>query len=425
MESEKIIAIINKYVVPALGCTEPIAVALASAEAQRALGSEATQIDVFVSGNILKNAMGVGIPGTGLSGLPIAAALGALGGDPDRGLEVLEAVSSDDIKRASKFVSAKKVSVSTKDDVELLYVEVAVSDGENSATAIIKNAHANVVRIERNAKVLFEKDDAEGAGDVSDGPDPHDLSIKDIFEFAEITPLEDITFILDASEMNLTLGREGLRSHYGLGVGRKLAENIDKGMLSHGLMNDALILTTSAIDARMAGSDMPAMSNSGSGNQGITAMIPVAVAAETLGKTEEELARALILSNLIAIYIKSYLGPLSALCGVVVAATGASAGIVSLLGGGYNEICYAINNMTGNITGMICDGAKPGCAFKVSTGVVAAFEAAFLAIDGISVSGLDGIVEDEIEKTVKNLAEIGSAGMKETDSLIQRIMMCK
>ncbi len=425
MDADKIISIIHKYVVPALGCTEPIAVALASAEARRALGCEPDAVEVYVSGNILKNAMGVGIPGTGLSGLPIAAALGALGGDPDRGLEVLESASREDVAKASEFVSAGNVSVATKEDVELLYVEVIAKQGDDSASATIKNSHANIVRIERNGEILHDTDVNEDTAVSEEDCDPRELTVREIVDFATSAPLDTLRFILDAHEMNSALANEGIQKRYGLGLGRKVAEQADRGLVSHGMMIDAVIAATAAVDARMAGSEMPAMSNSGSGNQGITATLPVSIAAEKLGKPEEELIRAQIISHLTAIYIKSYLGPLSALCGVVVAATGASAGIVYLLGGSYTEITHAINNMTGNITGMICDGAKPGCAFKVSTGVVAAFEAAFLAVDGISVSGLDGIVEDDIEKTIRNLAEIGSDGMKETDTMIQRIMMCK
>ena len=234
-----------------------------------------------------------------------------------------------------------------------------------------------------------------------------------------------IKFILEGATMNKAIAEEGLQGDYGLQVGRKILKNIEQGLLTHGLMTDAMLYAAAAADARMAGSKFPAMSNSGSGNQGITVMLPVVVLAEKLRKNDEELARALILSNLIAVYIKSYLGVLSALCGVVVAATGASCGMTYLLGGNYENITYAINNMTGNITGMICDGAKLGCAFKVSIGVAAAVECALLAIDGISVPGHDGIVEDDIEKTIRNLTDVGSKGMTETDKLILEIMTCK
>lgn len=425
-DKANIIDLIKKEVVPALGCTEPIAVAFACANARRILDAVPEKISVLASGNILKNAMGVGIPGTGETGLFIAAALGALGGDPDAGLEVLSSVDAGSIANARELVRAGRVIVAQKDVPELLYVEVTCTAGDDNATVIIKDGHTNIVRTECNGDVLFDsarESGAGGDGSVAAGIDW--LNVETIYEFAKTVPVEDIRFLMECLEVNRALSREGLEKEYGLQIGRKLQQNIDKGILTAGMMNDAVIVTTAAIDARMAGSELPAMSNSGSGNQGITAMLPVAVAAEKLGSSEESLLRALALSNLVTIYIKSYLGSLSALCGVVIAATGASCGITLLLGGDYTAVCYAINNMTGNITGMICDGAKPGCAFKVSTGVIAAFEAAFLAVDGITISGMDGIVESDIEKTIRNLTEVGSKGMSETDRMIQRIMVCK
>jgi len=425
-EKARIIDLIKKEVVPALGCTEPIAVALACANARRLLDARPEAISVLASGNILKNAMGVGIPGTGEKGLFIAAALGALGGDPDGGLEVLTGVERRSIAAARELVRNGKVTVAQKDVPELLYVEVTCTAGDNTATVVIRDTHTNIVRTERNGDVLFDSTrESEDGGSLSVSLGIDWLNVQKIYEFAETVPVEDIHFLLECLEVNRALSREGLENEYGLQIGRKLQQNIRKGILTAGMMNDAVIVTTAAIDARMAGSELPAMSNSGSGNQGITAMLPVSIAADRLGCSEEELLRALALSNLITIYIKSFLGSLSALCGVVVAATGASCGITHLLGGDYTAICYAINNMTGNITGMICDGAKPGCAFKVSTGVIAAFEAAFLAVDGITISGMDGIVETDIEKTIRNLTEVGSKGMTETDLMIQRIMVCK
>jgi len=425
-EAEKIIHLLKKEVVPALGCTEPVSVAIATAKAREILNREPTSIEVNVSRNIYKNGMAVGIPGTGKTGLYIAAALGVSGGNPEKGLQVFENIRQKDILRAIKLVDEKKVTVNTVDAADPLYVEGICRNGENYSRVVIKKSHTNIVFIETNGTTIMDSHSEPAVEDNTDDFMSNEvLSVAKIYEFSTSIEFERIKFILDGAKMNKAIAQEGLRGKYGLQVGKKIVENIEKGLLTHGLMTDSMYYAAAAADARMAGSDFPAMSNSGSGNQGITVMLPVVVLAEKLQKNDEELARALVLSNLIAVYIKSYLGVLSALCGVVIAATGASCGMTYLLGGEYKKISYAINNMTGNITGMICDGAKLGCAFKVSTGVAAAVESALLAIDGITVSGLDGIVDDDIEKTIKNLAVIGSKGMHETDKLIIDIMTCK
>jgi len=424
--TERIIALIKRKVVPAVGCTEPIAVALAGAKARDVLGSVPDSLRVVVSGNILKNAMGVGIPGTTETGLFIASALGALGGDPDAGLEVLKSVSPEDVGRARAFVREGRVSVEKKETPELFFIEVTAEGGGESARVVIRSFHTNVTLVEKNGVAVFEKEPETTPRPEEKRSVEHvELNVEKIYRFAATADFRDIEFILDGLRMNMALAEEGLRGEYGLQVGKKTAENIERGFLASCMMNDAVILSTAAVDARMAGTTYPAMSNSGSGNQGITAMVPVGVTAGKLGKSDEETARALILSNLVTIYIKSFLGTLSALCGAVVAAAGASCGITYLLGGDYKNISYAINNMAGNITGIICDGAKPGCAFKVSTGVIAAFESAFLAMDGITASGRDGIVEENIEKTIRNLTDVGSKGMSETDRMIQHILECK
>ncbi|SHJ91483.1 L-cysteine desulfidase [Hathewaya proteolytica DSM 3090] len=424
------IGLLKSEVVPALGCTEPIAVALASAKAREVLGYEPDRIDVVVSHNILKNGMGVGIPGTGMVGLHIAAALGVIGGNADAVLEVLKDISPKHIEKAKEYVKESKVTVKSQDTESKLYVQVSCYFNEHSSCVTIEQCHSNITSIVVDGKEMLKrqcsKDKNQGSKDVEVyHEDTSHTNIKEIYNFATAVEFEKIEFILQGAVMNKTVALEGLKNNYGLKVGKTLKDKIDKHILSDDIQNRAMAMTAAASDARMAGCMLPVMSNSGSGNQGITVMMPVVVVAEHLNVSEEKLARALVIANLVAIHIKSYLGRLSALCGCVVASSGASAGIVYLMDGDETKIEYAIKNMTGNIAGMICDGAKTGCALKVSTGVSAAIQSALLAMDGIEISYNDGIIDRDIEKTIENLAKIGRDGMTKTDELILDIMTCK
>ena len=435
----EIIELIHKEVKPALGCTEPIAVALAAARATEILGSHcgkcvatcplwrqntAFRIDVEVSGNILKNGMGVGIPGTGMVGLPIAAALGAVCGDSTLGLEVLHGVNKDAVACAKALVDGRGVNISMSENCPLLYVKVTVSLDENSATAVVADDHDHIIETRFNAEVIScEAREAEDGTHAKSNLE-YGLTVKEIVDFAVSAEYEDIKFILADRDYNMALCMEGLEHNYGLRVGKTIREN-QNSVFGDDFMSYAMGITAAASDARMAGCTLAAMSNSGSGNQGITVSMPVIAYANRYGVDDERLARALILSNLVAIHIKSYLGKLSALCGCVVASTGSSCGIVWLEGGGYDEICAAIKNMVGNITGMVCDGAKVGCAMKVASGVYSSVQSAVLALNGIAVDENNGIIDRDIEKTIQNLGEIGSVGMQSTDKLILRIMSCK
>ena len=440
----QIIDIIHREVKPALGCTEPIAVALAVAKAVEIikdncpclcpegwrLGAE-FGIDVAVSGNILKNGMGVGIPGTGMVGLPVAAALGAVCGDSARGLEVLAGLDGAAVARAKELVAGGRVHISVAPTDRLLYVKATVSvDGRAEASAevdphayaVIEDDHDRIVETSFADRILMCSE--SGAAAVERAADDDGLTIREILEFAESVPFEKISFILDDRKLNLALAQEGLKGDYGLKVGKAIREN-QAEVFGDDFMSYAMGMTAAASDARMAGSTLPAMSNSGSGNQGITVSMPVIAYAMRYKVDDERLARALILSNLVAIHIKSYLGKLSALCGCVVASTGSACGIVWLQGGGYEQVCAAIKNMTGNITGMVCDGAKVGCAMKVASGVSCAVQSAVLALRGTCIPSTDGIIEDDVEKTIQNIGTIGSAGMKTTDHMILDIMLCK
>ena len=466
MRKEDIIALIHREVKPALGCTEPIAVALAVAKAteiirencpEQCCGTDPTDkpwgdgssfhgqsvesswrlradfhIDVAVSANILKNGMGVGIPGTGMVGLPIAAALGAVCGESARALEVLHGLTPEAVERAKQLVGGRKVSISVADTDRLLYVKATVSvagHGQASATvdphayAVIEDDHDRIVETSFADKILMSSESGAAAAEHSGG-EGSGLTVREIYDFASTAPFEDIAFILEDRTLNLALAKEGLEGNYGLQVGKTIREN-QQEVFGDDLMSFAMGMTAAASDARMAGSTLPAMSNSGSGNQGITVSMPVIAYALKYNIGDEPLARALILSNLVAIHIKSYLGKLSALCGCVVASTGSACGIVYLQGGGYEQACYAIKNMTGNITGMVCDGAKVGCAMKVASGVSCAVQSAVLALRGTCIPSTDGIIEDDVEKTIRNLGALGSRGMKETDRMILDIMLCK
>ena len=442
MEYREIINLIHREVKPALGCTEPIAVALAVAKAVEIIMENCPcgedwrlradyRIDVAVSGNILKNGMGVGIPGTGMVGLPVAAALGAVCGCSAQGLEVLSGLSPSAVERAKALVADKKVTISVAPTDRLLYVKATVSvDGGTRASAevdphayaIIEDDHDKIVETSFADRILMSSE--SGAAAAEHVSDAYDLTVKDICEFASSADYKDIEFILDDRKLNLALAIEGLHGDFGLNVGRTIREN-QKEVFGDDFMSYAMGLTAAASDARMAGSTLPALSNSGSGNQGITVSMPVIAYSLKYGVDDERLARALILSNLVAIHIKHYLGKLSALCGCVVASTGSACGIVYLKGGGYKEICAAIKNMAGNITGMVCDGAKVGCAMKVASGVSCAVQSAVLALHGTCIPSTDGIIEDDVEKTIRNIGAIGSAGMKTTDKMILDIMLCK
>ena len=442
MEYRKILNLIHREVKPALGCTEPIAVALAVAKAVEIIMENCPcgedwrlkadyRIDVAVSGNILKNGMGVGIPGTGMVGLPVAAALGAVCGRSAQGLEVLSGLSPSAVERAKALVADKKVTISVAPTDRLLYVKATVTvDGgahasaevDPHAYAIIEDDHDKIVETSFADKILMSSE--SGAAAAEHVSDAYDLSVKDICEFASSADYKDIEFILDDRKLNLALAIEGLHGDFGLNVGRTIREN-QKEVFGDDFMSYAMGLTAAASDARMAGSTLPALSNSGSGNQGITVSMPIIAYSLKYGVEDEKLARALILSNLVAIHIKHYLGKLSALCGCVVASTGSACGIVYLQGGGYKEVCAAIKNMAGNITGMVCDGAKVGCAMKVASGVSCAVQSAVLALRGTCIPSTDGIIEDDVEKTIRNIGAIGSAGMKVTDKMILDIMLCK
>ena len=422
-EREQIIALINREVVPAIGCTEPIAVALCVAKATETLGCKPEKIQAFLSANILKNAMGVGIPGTGMIGLPIAIALGALIGKSEYQLEVLKDSTPEAVEDGKKLIDSKAIEIALKYGIEeKLYIEVICEAQGQKATAIISGGHTHFVYVSRNDEVLLNKQSA--ATSETENQDV-ELNLRKVYDFAMTAPVEEIRFILETRNLNKKAAERSFKGNYGHQLGRTLNSRSTNLMMGDNTFTHILSYTSAACDARMAGAMIPVMSNSGSGNQGITATLPVVVYAEDHQKSEEELIRALVLSHLTVIYIKQSLGRLSALCGCVVAATGSSCGITYLMGGSYEQITYAVKNMIANITGMICDGAKPSCALKLASGVSTAVLSAVLAMEEKCVTSVEGIIDDDVDRSIRNLTRIGSQGMNETDKLVLDIMTHK
>ena len=422
-ERKRIIDLIHQEVVPAIGCTEPIAVALCVAKATETLGTKPERINVLLSANILKNAMGVGIPGTGMIGLPIAIALGALIGKSEYQLEVLKDSTPAVVEEGKRFIEEKRIHISLKENIEeKLYIEVCCEAGDDKATAVIAGGHTTFIYIERNGEVLFQK---QHTASCEKEEECLELTLRKVYDFALNTPLDEISFILETARLNKTAAERSFEGNYGHGLGKMLRGTYEHKVMGDSVFSHILSYTSGACDARMAGAMIPVMSNSGSGNQGISATLPVLVFAEENDKSEEELIRALMLSHLTVIYIKQSLGRLSALCGCVVAATGSSCGITWLMGGTYDQVAYAVQNMIANLTGMICDGAKPSCALKVTTGVSTAVLSAIMAMENRCVTSVEGIIDEDVDQSIRNLTKIGSKGMNETDKLVLEIMTGK
>jgi len=424
MDNQDIINLIKREVVPAIGCTEPMAVALCVAYASEALGSLPEKIDILLSANILKNAMGVGIPGTGMIGLPIAVALGAIVGKSDYQLEVLKDCSPEAVAQGKRYIAEGRISIGLKDGIsEKLYIEVSCCAADRKSKAVIAHEHTRLTYLE-GPEGIIKDEPYTGATEVEESGS-EELTLRRVYEFATTAQLESIEFINESRRLNEQAAAKSLEGNYGHELGKTLSRPLGRGIMGDSMFCHILSATSGACDARMAGAPIPVMSNSGSGNQGIAATMPVVVFAEENHNTEEELTRALILSHLTAIYIKQSLGRLSALCGCVVASTGSSCGITYLMGGGYDQVAYSVKNMVANLAGMVCDGAKPSCALKVSSGVSTAVLSAMLAIQNKSVTSAEGLVEDDVDRCIHNLTRVGSVGMDETDRLVLDIMTHK
>ena len=420
---EAIVAMIKREVVPAIGCTEPIAVSLCVARATELLGSLPEKIMARLSANILKNAMGVGIPATGMIGLPIAIALGALVGRSEYELEVLKDADDKAVARGKQYIDEDRIAIELKKGItEKLYVEIEAVASEHRAVAVISGGHTNFVYLALDGEVLC--DNRVATAEV-ESEDEVVLSLRKVYDFAMTAPLEEIEFIEESMRLNKAAAESAFAGDYGHSLGKMLRRDREIKIMGDSVFSRILSYTASACDARMGGAKVPVMSNSGSGNQGITATLPVVVYGEECGATREQMIRALVLSHLTIIYIKQSLGRLSALCGCVVAASGSSCGITYLMGGGYEEVAIAVKNMIANLTGMICDGAKPSCALKLASGVSTAVLSAMMAMEGRCVSKLEGIIDEDVDRSIQNLTAIGRDGMNSTDEMILDIMTSK
>lgn len=432
---QSIIDLVRQQVVPAIGCTEPICVALATAKATERLGATPQKITARLSANILKNAMGVGIPGTGMVGLPIAIALGALVGKSEYGLEVLRDSNDEWVARGKAFIDEGRISIALATDEEFaargidpaekLFVDITVEADGKTATSTIAHLHTTFVDSSQKVAPATEAIASDAAPAEKLKGIGSKLSLRLVYDFATTTPLEEIEFINEAGRLNMEAARQSLEHNYGHCLGKALHRPIGRGIMGDTIFSHVLMATSSACDARMAGAMIPVMSNSGSGNQGICATNPVMAFAAENHNTHEERTRALMLSHLTAIYIKQHLGSLSALCGCIVASTGSSCGITYLMGGDYDHIVAAVKNMIANLTGMICDGAKPSCALKLTSGVSMAVLSAMLSMQGECVTSVEGIIDDDVDRSIRNLATIGSEAMNETDRCVLDIMTHK
>ena len=421
---EQIIALIKREVVPAVGCTEPMAVALCVARATEVLGYIPEKITALLSANILKNAMGVGIPGTGMIGLPIAIALGAIIGKSEYKLEVLKDITPEALEQGKQYINEGRINIQLKEDCcDKLYVEVIVEGNGHKAGAIIQGSHTGFVQVSNDDMIML----IDSVPDGFTGDDDNDiaLNLRLVYDFAMQAPVDEIRFILETRDYNMKAAQESLKGNYGHCLGKTMDRPLSHGIFGNTIFSRILSKTALACDARMGGALIPVMSNSGSGNQGICATNPVAVFAMENENNEEELIRALTLSHLTAIYIKQNLGKLSALCGCVVASIGSSCGITYLMGGDYERICFAVKNMIANLTGMICDGAKPSCALKITSGVSTALLSAVLAMEGRHVTSAEGIVDDDVDRCIRNLTVIGADAMNVTDQMVLNIMTSK
>lgn len=419
--------LLKSEISPALGCTEPAAAALGAAYAAKELGMVPEKIEVSVSQYIFKNGMNVGIPGTGMTGLDIAVALGAVSANPQKELLVLEDLTREQKAKAKEMILAKKIHIGIAELSEKVYVKVDVTAGDNKASAVISRNHKNLTLLMKNDRVIYkeEADKLESVKNACAGNDEvYDITLWEIVAFAESLPAEQLEFLKEVIVLNKGIALEGLENEYGLKVGRSILENNKSGLIATDVANYAVAMTAAAADARMAGCNKPVMSTAGSGNQGLTATIPIVSIGYKLAITEEKILRGLAISILLTVHTKHYLGRLSVLCGCSIsAAMGVSCGIIYMLGGDYRQMQYAVNSMVADISGVVCDGAKPGCALKIATAVTSAIRAANMALSGTGADSHDGIVHKEVERTLENLGILGNKGMIDTNKTILNIML--
>lgn len=418
---ENYTAILKSELVVALGCTEPIAIAYAGAKAREVLGKMPERIEVYCSGNIVKNVKGVTVPNSGgMKGIDVAAVLGTVGGDPDKKLAVLETIDEEDINSTKALLKKNFCSCNLIKNVENLYIIVKAFAGDENAEIEIKDYHSNITKVTKNRVHQFVKE--ENPKEEKSFPDKTLLNVKDILEFARAVELRDIEDVLKQQvAYNSAIAEEGLKNPYGAEVGRTLISDFD----SNSVKLLAKAYAAAGSDARMSGCPLPVVINSGSGNQGITVTMPVVKYAEALQTSKGDLYRALVVSNLISLHQKRYIGSLSAYCGAVSAACGSGAGIAFLMGHDYECICHVITDTIANIGGMVCDGAKPSCAAKIASAVEAAIMAVHMAAKNRVFQSGEGLVKEDVEETIRSIGRMGREGMRTTDIEILNIMLDK
>lgn len=424
---QKILKLLRKEVKSAIGCNEPKMVALACAKARDVLGQEPEKVNAKMSGHIIKFAMGVGIPGSGgMVGIPAAIALGTLAGKTEMGLDLLNDISPEDCERAKQFVADKRWTVMQNRNIfEIVYVEVKAVAGDHQATVIIAKDYSNFVFIAKDKEVLL--DQRNTLATEHDRNHESELTMEKIFEFATKCPIDELQFLMKGAQMNKKVAEKAFApdSDYGLNLGKMLMGDFEGRMLGQSAMPRIVCYTSAACDVRMSGVAVPISVNSGSGNQGIVVSIPILIFAEEIQCTESKTMRALALGNLVNIYIRQLLGKLSAHCNCVISATGAACGITYLMGGDFEQVTFAVKNQIAGATGMICDGCKPSCVLKLSSAASSAFQSAMMAMRNIHVASTDGIIEDDVDKCIENLASIGRDAMFEVDNVVLNIMADK
>ena len=420
---EKVLKILEEEIVAAEGCTEPIALSYAAAKAKRILGTIPNKVDVFLSGNIIKNVKSVTIPNSdGMVGIEAAIAMGLIAGDDRKELMVISDVTSEQLTEVKEFLAKDIIKTHVHPGDIKLYIRLEISNDEDNVVLEIKHTHTNVTQILKNGKVLLSQ--VCNDGDFNSSlTDRKVLSVKFIYDLAKIIDIDLIRPIFQkVVNYNSAIAEEGLKGKYGVNIGKMILENIEKGIYGNDVRNKAASYASAGSDARMSGCALPVMTTSGSGNQGMTASLPIIKFAAEKNLSGEELIRGLFVSHLITIHVKTNVGRLSAYCGAICAAAGVAASLTYLHGGSYEMVCAAITNILGNLSGVICDGAKASCAMKISSGIYSAFDATMLALNKDVLKSGDGIVGVDIEETIRNVGELAQSGMKGTDETILDIM---